>query len=152
MTYILYYYNLKFLLIGYSYPTEKCRVNYPYYAKLHIITSSSRHVYDHATFGLALAIYTHLCYLKLTINHPTIVGILSISTNGCHPILFLFVVRYYHSLPFSMVLDINICSWDFNPSVWSATPVLCRAFRFALGQTLFLIKPCLLSFNFIFII
>ena len=81
----------------------------------------------------------------LITNTPTMIGILSISTKCCHPILLVFVVRYYHSLPFLIVLDINICSWDFNPSVLSATPVLYRAFRFALGQTLFLIKPLLLS-------
>lgn len=108
----------------------------------------ARHVYDHATLGLALAINTHLCNLMLITNTPTMIGILSISTKCCHPILLVFVVRYYHSLPFLIVLDINICSWDFNPSVLSATPVLYRAFRFALGQTLFLIKPYLLSFLF----
>ena len=47
-----------------------------------------------------------------TINHPDNSRYLSISTNGCHPQLFLFVVPDYYSQPFWLVLVNHICCWD----------------------------------------
>ena len=104
-----------------------------------VYSQSPCHVYDHGTTWTS-TVNTYFSFsFKYRLLLPLVCQFQVCSTKSNRPILLFVVVRYYHSQPFLMVLDTNICCGGYlypNVSLGIPCTLSSRSVSY-LGQTFF---------------